>query len=66
MVYRGPGAVTFEPDGYVKAVDGKVSVKATFAAPGSYTLRAFGHDGILRAPADVTVTVDGAGGSQDR
>jgi hypothetical protein len=33
-------------------------VKATFAQPGTYTLRAFGHDGILSAPYDVTVTVD--------
>ena len=44
--------------GYVKVVDGKVSVKATFEKAGIYTLRAFGHDGILRAPTDVTVTVD--------
>jgi hypothetical protein len=58
LVYRGPAAVSFEPDGYVKVVDGKVSVKATFSQPGTYTLRAFGHDGILRAPYDVTVTVD--------
>ena len=58
MVYRGPAAVAFEPDGYVKVADGKVAVKATFAQPGTYTLRAFGHDGLLRAPADVTVTVD--------
>jgi hypothetical protein len=65
-VYRGPGAVTFEPDGYVKVTDGKVAVKATFTTPGSYTLRAFGHDGLLRAPADVTVAVDGPGGSRDR
>jgi len=36
----------------------------TFSKPGTYTLRAFGHDGILRAPADVTVTVDGPGPSQ--
>ncbi len=66
MVYRGPGAVTFEPDGYVKVAEGKVAVKATFTKPGTYTLRAFGHDGILRAPADVTVTVDGPSGSHDR
>jgi hypothetical protein len=57
-VYRGPAAVAFDPEGYIKVVDGKVSVKATFAQPGAYTLRAFGHDGILRAPYDVTVTVD--------
>jgi len=58
MVYRGPAAASFEPDGYVKVADGKVAVKATFAKPGTYTLRAFGHDGILRAPYDVTVNVE--------
>jgi len=58
QVYRGPAHVTFEPDGYVKVVDGKVEVKATFNKPGTYTIRAFGHDTLLRAPTDVTVTVD--------
>jgi hypothetical protein len=58
LVYRGPAAVAFDPEGYTKVVDGKVSVKAIFPQAGTYTLRAFGHDGILRAPADVTVTVD--------
>jgi hypothetical protein len=58
LVYRGPAAVAFEPDGYVKVTDGKVAVKATFTKPGSYTLRAFASDGLLRTPADVTVTVD--------
>jgi hypothetical protein len=64
LVYRGPAKVTFDPEGYVKVVDGKVEVKATFSKAGTYTLRAFGHDGILRAPTDVTVTVDGPGPSQ--
>jgi len=58
QVYRGPAAVTFDPEGYVKVADGKVSVKATFTQAGTYTIRAFGHDGILRAPTDVTVAVD--------
>jgi len=58
QVYRGPGKVTFDPEGYVKVVDGKVEVKATFSKPGTYTIRAFGHDTLLRAPTDVTVTVD--------
>jgi hypothetical protein len=57
QLYRGPGAVIFSPDGYVKAADGKVTVTATFSQPGTYTIRAFGHDGLLRAPADLTVTV---------
>jgi hypothetical protein len=58
QVYRGPGAVTFDPDGYVKVADGKVEVKATFSKPGTYTLRAFGHDSLLRAPYDVVVNVE--------
>jgi hypothetical protein len=64
QVYRGPAHVTFDPEGYVKVVDGKVEVKATFAKPGTYTLRAYGHDTLLRAPYDVTVTVDGTSSSQ--
>jgi hypothetical protein len=64
MLYRGPAKVVFDPDGYVKAADDKVTVKATFTKPGTYTLRAFGHDGILRAPADITITADGPGLSQ--
>jgi hypothetical protein len=58
QVYRGPGAVTFDPEGYVRVADGRVEVKATFSKPGTYTLRAFGHDSLLRAPYDVTVTVE--------
>ena len=41
----------------MKVADGKVEVKATFTRPGTYTLRAFASDGLLRTPADVTVTV---------
>jgi len=58
QAYRGPAHVTFDPEGYVKVVDGKVSVTATFSKPGTYTIRAFGHDTLLRAPTDVVVTVD--------
>jgi hypothetical protein len=50
--------VTFDPEGYAKVENGKVEVKATFTKPGTYTLRAFGHDTLLRAPADITLTVD--------
>jgi hypothetical protein len=64
MVYRGPAGATFDPGGYAKVVDGKVQVKATFPRAGTYTLRAFGADGLLRAPVDVTVTVDGSSASQ--
>src|SRR5471030_409464 len=59
MLYRGPAAVTFDPDGYAKVADGKVNVKATFTRAGTYTLRAFASDGLLRTPADITITVDG-------
>jgi hypothetical protein len=55
--YRGPAKVTFDPEGYVKAADGKVTVTATFPQPGTYVIRAFAHDGLLRAPADLTVSV---------
>jgi hypothetical protein len=65
LVYRGPAGVTFDPEGYVKVADGKVSVKATFTQAGTYTLRAFASDGLLRAPADITVTVDGPSASQN-
>ena len=58
QVYRGPAGATFEPDGYVKVADGKVNVMATFAQPGTYTLRAFASDGLLQRPADVTLVVD--------
>jgi hypothetical protein len=64
MVYRGPAGVAFDPEGYVKVADGKVEVKATFSRAGTYTLRAFAHDGLLRTPADVTVNVDGPNSSQ--
>jgi hypothetical protein len=64
LVYRGPAGATFEPGGYAKVADGKVAVQATFARPGTYTLRAFGADGLLRAPVDITVTVDGSTASQ--
>ena len=57
LVYRGPAAVTFDPEGYVKLADGKSVVKATFTQPGTYTIRAFAHDGLLRTPTDITVNV---------
>jgi hypothetical protein len=44
----------------VKVADGKAAVKATFSKPGTYVMRAFAHDGLLRTPADMTVTVDGS------
>lgn len=64
LVWRGPGAVQFEPGGYVKVADGKVSVTATFTQAGTYVIRAYAHDGLLRTPADVTVNVDAPTKSQ--
>lgn len=66
MLYRGPAKVVFDPEGYVKVTDDKVVVKATFTKGGTYTLRAFGHDGILRASTDITITADGPGLSEQR
>jgi hypothetical protein len=57
IVYRGPAAVTFDPEGYVKVADGKSVVKATFTQPGTYVIRAFAHDGLLRTPTDLTINV---------
>ena len=48
----------------MKVTNGKVEVKATFTRAGTYVIRAFGSDGLLRAPADVTVTVEGSSPSQ--
>jgi hypothetical protein len=58
FVYRGPSAVKFEPEGYVKISSGQSTVKATFTQAGTYVVRAFAHDGLLRTPADITITVD--------
>jgi hypothetical protein len=57
IVYRGPGPATFDPEGYAKVADGKSVVKATFSKPGTYVIRAFAHDGLLRTPADMTINV---------
>jgi len=57
FVYRGPAGVAFDPEGYVKVADGKSTVKATFSQPGTYVIRAFAHDGLLRTPADMTINV---------
>jgi hypothetical protein len=58
--YRGPGAVTFEPDAS-PIVQGKpiaLTAKATFSAPGTYVLRATASDGQLYTTRDVTVIVN--------
>jgi hypothetical protein len=58
FVYRGPAEVTFDPAGYAKVAEGKSTVKATFTQAGTYVIRAFAHDGLLRTPADVTIKVE--------
>ena len=56
--------MTFDPEGYVKVAEGKATVKAAFAQPGTYVIRAFASDSLLRTPADITVTVDGSKSGQ--
>jgi len=57
MQLRGPAKVTFEKASGIAVVDGKAAVTATFAAPGTYVLRASANDGALTTKADVTVVV---------
>jgi hypothetical protein len=71
VVYRsGPGEVRFDPmrvpvvtagpPGSVTAAEtitGKATTKMTFSRPGTYVVRAYGDDGMLPVPLDVTVTV---------
>lgn len=58
MQYRGPGKVTFSPDGYQKVVAGKDNTAtATFSEPGTYVLQAVASDSALETRESVTVTV---------
>ena len=66
LVYRGPSGVTFDPERYVKVADGKAVVKATFSRAGTYTIRAFASDSLLRTPAGIIVNVDSAASSPGR
>ncbi len=67
-VYRSAGRVTFEPQQVVRPYppasippplppDGRISVQATFHAPGTYVLRVMGDDMGLQSTQAVTVTV---------
>ena len=58
IVYRGPAAVTFEPDGFTRVKDGGVVVKAIFSQPGTYVLQAIASDGMLRTARNMTITVN--------
>src|SRR5579862_5464589 len=71
--YRGgPGTVTFVPTrvpvarapspatpAKAEPVSGKATTTVTFGQPGTYQLRGYADDGILTAPVDVIVTVQG-------
>jgi hypothetical protein len=67
-VYRRAGTVTFAPEQFIRpypaghvaaplSKDGRVPVKATFSAPGTYVVRIQGDDMGLQSMQDVTVTV---------
>jgi hypothetical protein len=59
--YRGPGTVTFEPDGYTTVTSGAATTATVrFSEPGTYVLRALASDSLLDAVQDTTVTVTGA------
>ena len=55
--WRGPGAVTFDPQ--VPAIDdqGRAVTTVTFSEPGTYVLQAVADDTVLVTPINVTVTV---------
>jgi hypothetical protein len=57
--YRGPGKVTFDPEASAVVYGEPVALtsKVSFAAPGTYVLRAIANDGQLFTSRDVTVTV---------
>ena len=55
-VWRGPGAVTFEPAA-ASADEGKAVFRATFAQPGEYVLRARATDGAAVSAQDAKVVV---------
>src|SRR5262249_39435866 len=64
--YGGPGRVTFDPAGVIPVTNGTASAKASFAAPGTYTLVATANDGQLSQRAMVTVTVSGSSAGTGR
>ncbi len=58
IVYRGPAAVRFEPEGFTSVKDAaEVEVKAIFREPGTYVLRVLASDGMLKTGNNVTITV---------
>jgi hypothetical protein len=62
-VWRGPGAVTFEP-ATLPVKDGQAATTATFSKPGEYVLRAIANDSAATTVQDIKVVVtDGAASS---
>ncbi len=59
IVYRGPGKVTFDPEGAQHVTNpGASRSMARFSEPGSYVLRAIAFDGMLQTFVDVPVFVE--------
>lgn len=58
--YRGPGAVTFDPQVQEIGDDGRAATLARFSEPGTYVLQAVADDTVFLTPANVTVTVNPA------
>jgi len=64
IVYRGPAAVTFVPDGFTRVqTSDEVEVKAIFTQPGTYVLRVVASDGMLRTGNAITIEVGNSPGS---
>ena len=57
IVWRGPGAVSFDPASTMAVEDGQAAVTARFTTPGDYVLRATANDDRLTTEHDVGVTV---------
>jgi hypothetical protein len=58
IVYRGPGKVTFDPEGAQHVTNpGASRSTARFSEPGSYVLRAIAFDGMLQTSEDVAVSI---------
>lgn len=61
LLYRGPAAVTFDPEGYRPVpASGQFVTKATFRQAGTHVLRAVASDSMLETIAEFTVTVTAA------
>ena len=58
--YRGPGAVTFEPQVQEVGDDGRAVTTARFSEPGTYVLQAVADDTVFMTTVNVTVTVNPA------